>query len=243
MIRIALVEDRDADAERLSSHLERFGRENGEAFSIVRFTNPISFLEPYTADYDLVIMDIQMPHMNGMEAAYRLREMDEDVLLMFVTSMTQYAIEGYEVKASNYIVKPVSYPDFALKMKKLFRSKINRGDAIVLKTDMGQIRIAPDKIRYLESVGHNVIYHTLQGDYSQFQSLTNAAAPLEEKGFCRINSCYVVNLAFVKSIRGYDAILDEGTLKISQPRKKAVARAFSQFDLKKEQSGNNPSSN
>ena len=74
MIRIALVEDRDADAERLSSHLERFGRENGEAFSIVRFTNPISFLEPYTADYDLVIMDIQMPHMNGMGMKFGIIE-------------------------------------------------------------------------------------------------------------------------------------------------------------------------
>ena len=234
MIRVALVEDTDTDAALLEAHLKRYGKENGEAFDVVRFTNPISFLEPYTAAYDLVILDIQMPHMNGMEAAYRLREMDENVLLFFVTSMTQYAIEGYEVRAANYIVKPVAYGDFALKLKKALRSRPDHGDQIVLKTELGQVKIAPSKIRYLESVGHNVIYHTLTGDYTQYASLTKAAEPLENKGFFRCNSCYLVNLAYVRRITGYEALLDEGSLKISQPRKKAFAQAFETYGKAKE---------
>ena len=229
MIRVAIVEDNDTDASLIESHLKRYAKENGEAFDIVRFTNPVMFLEPYAANYDMIVLDIQMPHMNGMEAAYRLREIDETVLLFFVTSMTQYAIEGYEVRAANYIVKPAVYGDFALKLKKALRARIDHRDQIVLKTELGQVKIAPSKIRYLESVGHSVIYHTLTGDYTQYISLTKAAEPLADKGFFRCNSCYVVNLAYVQNIRGYDAILDEGTLRISQPRKKPFVQALSEY--------------
>ena len=227
MIRVAIVEDTDADAALLEQHLLRYGKENEEAFSITRFRNAIAFLEPYTANYDLVILDIQMPHMTGMEAAYRLRELDENVLLFFVTSLTQYAIEGYEVRAANYIVKPARYADFALKLKKALRNRVEKKDSILLRTELGQVRIAPTRIRYLESVGHNVIYHTLSGDYAQYISLTKAAEPLLDKGFCRINSCYVINLAYLKTIRGYEAILDnDAALKISQPRKKELVKLF-----------------
>lgn len=74
-------------------------------------------------------MDIQMPHMNGMEVARKLRALDANVLLIFVTSLAQYAIQGYEVRAFDYVLKPLSYPDFMMKMSRvehqMHRMRIN----------------------------------------------------------------------------------------------------------------------
>ena len=118
MYTIAIVEDDKTQAASLKEYLLRYAAENGEAFAVKTFSNAVIFLENYTAVYDVVFMDIKMPYLNGIAAAHKLRELDKGVLLFFITSLTQYAIRGYEVDALNYIVKPVEYNEFALKFKK-----------------------------------------------------------------------------------------------------------------------------
>lgn len=76
------------------------------------------FIEQYRPDYDLIFLDIQMPGLNGMEAATALRKKDSSVLLVFVTNMAQYAVRGYDVNAAGFILKPVSYYDFLMRMRK-----------------------------------------------------------------------------------------------------------------------------
>ena len=109
MYTIAIVEDDKTQAASLKEYLLRYAAENGEAFAVKTFSNAVIFLEKYTAVYDVVFMDIKMPYLNGIAAAHKLRELDKGVLLFFITSLTQYAIRGYEVDALNYIVKPVEY--------------------------------------------------------------------------------------------------------------------------------------
>ncbi|MBQ1490419.1 MAG: response regulator, partial [Blautia sp.] len=105
-IRIAIVEDEEAPRLALLTCLERFGKEKGLALSLSTFSDALSLLDHYEPIYDLIFMDIQLPYLNGMDAARRLRAMDQSVLLVFVTNLTQYAIAGYEVAALDYILKP-----------------------------------------------------------------------------------------------------------------------------------------
>ncbi len=72
--------------------------------------------EHYRADYDIVFMDIELPGINGMEAAHRLREIDQQVILIFVTNMAQFAVKGYEVDALDYIIKPAQYGPLSIKL-------------------------------------------------------------------------------------------------------------------------------
>lgn len=229
-IRVAIVEDDLTASNTLSDYLLRYAEENHIQFRITAFSNAISLLNNYTAEYDIIFMDIRMPYINGMDAAHKLRALDQKVLLIFVTSLTQYAIEGYEVNALNYIVKPINYYDFALKLTRAVSRVPQVNNATFsITTKNGVIRLDPEDIRYVESQGHHLTFHTLNGEYTQYSSLTKLEEKLLEHNFARCNSCYLVNLRYVRNIKGYTAILDNCELKISQPRKKLFVQALEYY--------------
>lgn len=236
MISIAIVEDEEKYAELLQAYLNRYGEENSLSFKIRRFSNAVSLLENYSADYDLIFMDIKMPYMNGMDAAHALREIDSTVLLIFVTNMTQYAVNGYEVDALDYIVKPINYYDFALKLSRaLGRIHTSDDTEIILPQSSGGgglIKIKASSIRYVETDGHRVVYHTGRGGdetYSQSSSLKEAESKLSGCGFARCNSCYLVNLKYVKGVKGHTANVDGVELQISQPRRKDFVKKLMDY--------------
>ena len=94
-VRIAIVEDEKSAARALEQAIQRYGTENKVSFTIRVWHDPLLFLEEYQAEYDIVYMDIRMPALSGMETARNLRKMDRMVMLIFVTSLAQYALEGY----------------------------------------------------------------------------------------------------------------------------------------------------
>lgn len=231
MIKVAIVEDEEVQRNALKRYIERYGDEHGYSFQINTFGNAVSFLENYPADYSAVFMDIRMPYMNGMDAAHRLRELDERVALVFVTSLMQYAINGYEVNALDYIVKPITYGDFALKMSRIIKH-LPAGEElhIIVPTSSGKVSLNPSEIVWLESEGHHVVYHHAAGrSFTRYSTLTAAEKELRDHGFCRCSSCYVVNLAFVKGVKGYTVTVGNEELQISQPRKKGFMLRWEEF--------------
>ena len=102
MLNIAIVEDEPAHAEVLRGFLQRYAAERGEEVAAEVFPSGLDFVSDYQPRYDAVFMDIEMPHMNGMDCAFKLRERDAEVPLVFVTGMAQYAVKGYEAGAIGY---------------------------------------------------------------------------------------------------------------------------------------------
>lgn len=231
MIRnVAIVEDTQSEADTLKAYFARYAAEKGVDFKITHFESAEPFLEKYRPVYDLVLMDIALPKINGMEAAVRLRELDRTTTIIFVTNMAQFAVRGYEVDAFDFVVKPVSYSNFALKLQRALNKLGTRGDTEVLVSMAdGLYRIASSQIKYIEISGHRMVYHTTDGTIKAYGNLKEVESVLSGKMFVRCNSCYLVNLNYVYAIRGYTVVVDGDELQISRPRKKAFVQAVNDY--------------
>lgn len=233
MLQIAIVEDNPEAAAQLEQALRSYCAEYRTALQIHLFPDPTVFLARYRRQFHIVFLDILMPSMNGMDAARKLRTLDNDVMLIFVTSLQQYAVQGYEVNAADYILKPLVYEHFRLKMSRFLAMLQDRrpelGQSILIRSEEGLIRLPTASIRYVEVQGHLCCYHTASADYTLKQSIGKAESELAGLGFARCNSNLLVNLACVTAVRGYEVHLGNTVLKISQPRKKAFSRKYAEF--------------
>lgn len=227
MIRIAIVEDEPQFQQQLHSHFIRFGTDKSCHFRISTFRDAASFLDEYNCDYDLVFMDIKMPGMNGMDAARQLRRMDEQVMLIFITTMLQHAIEGYEVGALYYLLKPLDYHEFALKLTSALK-RISRSNIILIRSGQKIHRVDPSQIRYLESYGHNILYHLGDQVLARRCSLRQAESELNNC-FIRCSSSFIVNLAHVRSHQGDTVDVGGVPLHISRPQQPLFIQAYKKY--------------
>lgn len=226
---IAIVEDEPAIVEQLTGLIRRFGAEHDMAFEIFSFGDGIDFLDRYKSIYDIVCMDIEMPHSNGMRIAQKLREVDQAVTLVFITNLAQYALEGYVVSAAGYIVKPLSYGAFCFHFERAMRSALrSKKRTVSIMADKELIRLHVDDIFYLEVVNHAVIYHTAQGEFETWNSLSNAEKKLPAGEFARCNNCFLVNLRHVREVKGETAFVGNISLKISRAKKKDFMAALTE---------------
>lgn len=230
MVRIVICEDQHYDINVLVSYLKRYEKEYGEEFNISVFDNPVNFLTNYPGIYDLVFLDIVMPDLNGMKVAQKLRALDSKVCLVFTTSMAQYAVRGYEVNAYDFIVKPISYYDFALKLKRSIEYvKSRKIEKVLLNVDDGVLSIDSSDIKYVEIVKHKIIYHTTHGEYYSHGTLKNVEEVLNAPCFTRCNSCYLVNLNCVSKVKDFTLAIGDEQLMISHPKKKAFMNALNEY--------------
>lgn len=231
VIRIGVIEDDLTYRRGLLNHLALYSEEHGTEFAITEFADGAELVERYRPKYDLLLLDVQMPRMDGLEAARRIRETDSDVIIIFVTNMAQHAIKGYEVDALSYLVKPVPYFAFAQEMgRSLARLKRQLGDSVVLTTGSNVARVSTTDIVYVESVKHRITVHTLAGKYSFSGTLKAMEQNLDGRGFFRSNSCYIVNLRHVTRVEQHTCLMTGGDeLQVSRPRRRAFLEALTDF--------------
>ena len=234
MINVIILEDEKQASDKLRSYLARFSSERGIVFNVTVYDNAVSMLEVYKADADIIFVDIQMPLMNGMDAAHLIRERDEKVILVFVTNLAQYAIKGYEVDACDFAVKPVTYADFYMKMHKAVkRVKTEDQDIITFKMTGSIVKISASTIYYVEVIKHDLIYHTVSGEIKSHGTMREVEEKLSPYSFYRIHHSYLVNLAHVLAVHG-DTITVNGTeIKISRAKKADFMQRFAEFAQKR----------
>lgn len=230
---IALIEDDNTEASILVNYFQQYSNSNNESkndFDIKHFVDGTTFLSEYHPIYDLVILDINLPKINGIEVASRLRQIDKNVSIVFVTSMMQYATKGYDVDALDYIIKPVKYPAFIRMIKKaLIRCELSKKNELLITMSDGIQRIALSHIKYIEIMNHDLIYHTIDGNFKGSGTLSDIEKKLDTSIFIRCYRCYIINLAFLHRIQGYTAMVDQENLPISRSKRNVLIDALNNF--------------
>lgn len=234
MLKIAIVENDAQDAELLNRYIKRYEKEAGVSAQVSVFEDGELFLLNYKTHFDIVFMDILLVGIDGLEAARRLRAIDQEIVIVFVTSMAQYAIKGYEVDACDFAVKPVTYADFYMKMHKAVkRVKTEDQDIITFKMAGSIVKISASTIYYVEVIKHDLIYHTVSGEIKSHGTMREVEEKLSPYSFYRIHHSYLVNLAHVLAVHG-DTITVNGTeIKISRAKKADFMQRFAEFAQKR----------
>ena len=185
MINICIVEDELSQAELLKNYINKYGNSTKQPFNITHLSDGIDLVDDYKGQFDIILLDIQMKHLDGMAAAEKIRKVDSDVIIIFITSTVQYAVQGYAVDALGYVLKPVPYTQF----EQLFEKAITRVNAkkqhvyVKVSVDDKQMKLDCDTISYIESQRNNVIIHTDDMDYTTVGPLKRFDEMLMEHGF------------------------------------------------------------
>ena len=166
--------------------------------------------------YDLVFLDIEMPEVDGITLAKKLRSLSDKVYIVFLTSHIEYALEGYEVNALRYLTKPVNID----KLKEVIRYVQDREKAskqIIIKEDGEKIVIDVNDVIYMEAMNQNVRIVTVSGEHTIRYNIGDFEEQLKNDGFYRIHRGYLISLAKVKKLSKGDVIMELGKEETSLP--------------------------
>ncbi|QOY35247.1 LytR/AlgR family response regulator transcription factor [Anaerobacillus isosaccharinicus] len=230
MIRIAIVEDEIHYQEQLIEFLKKFEEDREEVIEITTYSDGDEFIGKYHAQFDIILMDVQMPLMDGMSAAEEIRKIDSEVVIIFITNMAQYAIRGYAVDALDYVLKPISYFSFSQRLNRAVERMKKREDRfITLKLKGGVTRLKVSDIYYIESQGHKLIFRTKEGEHTTTGTMKELEDELSNHHFFRGHKGYLINLEHVDGMSESCAVVQGEELPVSRMKRKGFMEALADY--------------
>ncbi|MBQ7944749.1 MAG: response regulator transcription factor [Lachnospiraceae bacterium] len=228
-MRIAVCDDEEAQRILLTKYLQEWAKQQNILLEVVPFLNAEGFLFCWAEDkaFDLLVLDIEMGEINGMELAMKLREQYADIPILFVTGYESYMAQGYEVSALHYLLKPIHKEKLFQVLDKFQKTK-KPEDKLLLQTESGSIFILPSDIWYVEATGHQSVLYTSNRECRIKHSISEVKDLLQDKS-CFISShrSYLVNMQHVSAIVKAELVMDNNVkLPISRGMTKQVNEAF-----------------
>ncbi|WP_418969548.1 LytR/AlgR family response regulator transcription factor [Alloscardovia omnicolens] len=228
-VRLAIADDDTNIRELLAQYVERYCEEYSSSLEIVSFASGTELLDALAKQtFDVIFLDIEMPGLSGMDTAREIRRTDSTVIIVFVTNLSQFALQGYEVQAMDYIVKPLSYFDFALKMTRIVKAVCGKNSIVtVLETTDGLRYVDVSDITFLEARNHYIYVHMQHGySYKIRDSMTHQAHRFEKYGFLRVHKSFTINMKHIDALYTNEIICAGKNIPIGRLFKKHIQPAF-----------------
>lgn len=231
MIVVAICDDEEVYVESLAKELERYSREQNKEIKIVKFTKALHFLDQTRDNYDLIFLDIKMPHVDGIEAAEEIRRRDDKVSIMFLTSYMQRAADGYGVAAEAFIQKPIQYKRLKMELDKWYIKHMQVEEPyIVLQNSDGKYKIFIKSLKYIETSGRNILVHTTQKNIRIAKSMKEIQRELEPMGFYKCHNSFLVNVRFVDYVNKTEVgLISHEMLPVSKAKRKTFVDSVAVF--------------
>jgi len=230
MLRIAVVEDDLTALAQIEQFLTQYQAERGAALQVSSFRDGSEILTNYRPVYDIILLDIEMPQVDGMSAAETIRKTDPNVVIVFITRMAQYAIQGYSVGALDFVLKPLTYYTFCVKLDRAVRLvERHRISQVMLSLPNGAVRLDTRQIYYVEIQDRHLYYYTDQGVYTIRGSMKKAESQLSQHHFVKCNYWYLVNLFHVTEVKKDIAVVAGQELEISRRSRTAFLSALTGY--------------
>ena len=228
MRKIVVCDDEAYIREQLCAYLSRVEQALKQQFSIAACASGEDLLT-MVSDADIVLLDIQMGGLSGMRAAHILRQRHQDICIIFITSMVEYALEGYQVHAFGFLKKPIRYGTFLQQMQDALNMLTARhGTILTLQNGVEIARISSESIFYIEVFGHNIIVHQENQAQSYAESLSALESLLSAHGFFRCHKSYLIHLKFVQRILPASVVMADGAeIPVSKHRRRDFLVKFS----------------
>ncbi len=231
MIHIAICDDEKDFVTYLTGLLNRYAAETGKGIKVSAYYDGMELIEKYDTTIDLIFLDIKMRFVNGLRTAEHIRRTDEKVGIIFLTTLTQYGLEGYTYQAANYIIKPLKYVRLKAEMDQWLK-KHRKDDSPVMAVvnDTGRYRFFLNSLRYVETFNRNLLLHTEQENIICYKSMKEMEQELQDKGFARCHTSYIVNLYYIKCVNKLEIELITGEIiPISQPKRKIFMEKLAEY--------------
>lgn len=231
MYRVLIVEDEASEAKKLSDLMRRYAKMEGLEFSFAWHSNAMEMLSD-KSHYDICFLDIEMPGINGMEAAHLLRSWDDEIPIIFVTNLAKYAVKGYEVGAVGFIVKPVTYGNLKLALSRAMRIMSNNsGQTLTVPTEDGMRVIPFRSIIYIEVTKHSLTYH-LEGEepFDVRGSLSHIEDDLRDAPVVRTGKSFLANMDHISFLNNNEVRMSNGdVLRFGRTYKKSALDKITEY--------------